>query len=194
MAINIKNYVDISTTFPSANVANRSFGGLAFTYKDCIKPDDETSSLYKDAYCPLMGVDEPLGAAFLTLDEVGLLFGETSEEYNFARSYYSYISPSGRFASRLLFARVVDEDPIDAFRRINKVTNLFGSFTFLTGAANLGSGSSAEDYLVELRDVALENHKLDAKYLFVVNMPASETYTYDSAIEDCKYFKGKVGL
>ena len=125
MAINIKNYVDISTTFPSANVAGRSFGGLVFTGKDT-KPGVELASIktsqgakqVKSDLYDAWEIYNKGGVVFLTLDEVGRMFGkggdideqgkatEPSDEYKFAQNYYGYISPSGRFASRLAFAKV----------------------------------------------------------------------------------------
>lgn len=188
MAINIKNYVDISTTFPSANVAGRSFGGLVFTANDML-PQGEGSDL-KEAYDTFMSG----GVCYLSLDEVKLLFGELkdstindeeevsdplakyTDEYGFAFGYYNYISPSGRFASRLAFSKVMDgESPSKAFKRVNAITNMFGSFVFLSIA---GGGESSSDSALgvgsdkdiqDLKELAQEVALLDTKYLMVVN-------------------------
>jgi hypothetical protein len=182
MAINIKNYVDISTTFPSANVAGRSFGGLVFTAKDAI---EQTSGDMAEAYEAYMGG----GVTFLTLEEVGLLFGTSSDEYKFAEGYYGYISPSGRFASRIAYSKIFDnETPLAAFSRVNKVTNLFGSFTFLSVPRGGDSTSSETDDLESLKAVALFNSTLDAKYLFVVNRAVGDKTT-DAVITECETFK-----
>ena len=193
MAINIKNYVDISTTFPSANVAGRSFGGLVFTASEMFVNDDSSASL-KAAKATYDGG----GVCYLTLDEVGELFGKEksatresiypaslisdedsadeaakyTDEYRFAVGYYGYISPTGRFASRLAFSKMLSgEKPIEAFERVNKITNLFGSFTFLSvaGSSSSSSGGSEDSDIKSLLEVSKLNSELDAKYLFVVN-------------------------
>lgn len=196
MAINIKNYVDITTTLPNADVAGRSFGGLVFTAMDML-PQEEGSEL-KEAYDTF----EAGGVCYLNLDEVGILFGtlkdspkatsigvdkeeddplaKYTDEYGFALGYYDYISPSGRFASRLAFSKVMDkESPLDAFNRVNAITNQFGSFVFLSlagsGDASSDSGSGTESDtgadkdIQALKEMAEEVAKLDTKYLVVVN-------------------------
>lgn len=184
MAINIKNYVDISTTFPSANVTGRSFGGLVFT-ATTIDPE----LMLSDDLAEARNTFEGGGVTYLTFDEVKTLFGVNSDEYKFAEGYYDYISPSGRFASRLAYSKVLEgEDPIVSFKRVNEITNLFGSFTFLSLTGNGGASSSTADMpampgvwprggaeaniapdLKKLLEVAEFNATLDAKYLFVVN-------------------------
>ena len=42
MAINSKNYVDISTTFPKAGATNRAFGGLVFTTGTALPQEDDS--------------------------------------------------------------------------------------------------------------------------------------------------------
>ena len=182
MAINSKNYVDISTTFPMAGSRSRAFGGLVFTYDGLLGvavdsdtglpvPKDEDGVPYpkehgsyvikvnnvsypfvwdaKSGYVATVGnrqyspanssvihawiVFESGADLSLSLEDTLTLFGATSKEYEFANGYYSYISPSGRFPSKLRFAKVSQgEAPIDAFKNVDKSTNAFGSFTFLT--------------------------------------------------------------
>lgn len=187
MAINIKNYVDISTTFPSANVAGRSFGGLVFT-ASVMLPQTEASMV------EARNIFEGGGVCYLTLDEIGVLFGTTSDEYKFATGYYGYISPSGRFASRLAIAKVgAEETALEAFTRVNNLTNLFGSFTFLSLAGGGSPTAAANESDIEmLQSVAAMNSDLDAKYLFVVNRVRGES-TKDEVSEECKAFKSSKG-
>lgn len=218
MAINSKNFVDISTTFPSADVSGRSFGGLVFTASDTVVatrdgkpiPKDEKGNPYTPAgdkyvYAEIEGqtyywewvekdamwevvVDgvtlypdnaqeiaiyesysngEPIG---LNLGQTKLVFGVESDEYKFADGYYTYISPSGRFASKLQFAKLAQgTSPKAAFAAINEKTNMFGSFTFLTPSYDGSSDGSETDWIQELYECALYNSNLDTKYLFVVN-------------------------
>lgn len=198
MAINIKKYVDISTTFPSADVAGRSFGGLVFTATEML-PDKGQLPEYKEAY----ETYNDGGVCFLTLSEVGALFGaglwnsetqkwdvEPSEEYLFATGYYGYVSPSGRFASRMCFSKVLNgERPIDAFKRVNATTNLFGSFTFLSLSGGGESSVIAEDVDISLLvEVAEYNQTLDTKYLFVVNRVRGELPA-SNVTQECRLFK-----
>lgn len=209
MAINIKNYVDISTTFPSANSAVRSFGGLVITASGGIFNSLEAAEEagMGKFYETLKGVNQGMGVCTMTLEQVGLFFGKVktdaegkpitdadgnaipTDEYEFARRYYSYISPSGTIASQLMFALLGDDTPVEAFERINAATNDFGSFTFLATASSMqASGSSAKTWNELLLDVAKKNHELDTKYLFVVNMPQGETYNASNAVTDCNAF------
>lgn len=167
MAIDIKNYVDISTQFPNAGVAGRSFGGMVFTAAAMTDPG-ATDALHA-VYEEFMDARKTV-VVELSLDEVKVLFGESSVEYKFAKGYYGYISPSGRFASSLQFTRVnTGTDPVQAFQNVNALTNQFGSFTFLSLPDSGESSASETVSCAELLDVAKENAKLDAKYLFVVN-------------------------
>lgn len=184
MAISIRNFVDISTTFPTSNVAGRAFGGLAFTTKT---PEAQTGDL-ADVETRFNN-----GEVFqLTIDEIASLFTKTSDEYKFAAEYYDYISPSGRFASKLAFAKVnADEDAVTAFNRVRGETNQFGSFTFLSTK----SGEDSDAELEELVAVASENNKLDARFLFVVNNVWGYTAAGESAkvvanVEKFKSYKG----
>lgn len=186
MAISINNFVDISTTFPTANVAGRSFGGLVFTTTEAVAPVGDTD-LAKTA----AGFNA--GTVYqLDLDEVGKLFyklkaeyrnvdaiknlseaqqhqlGYMTDEYALAYGYYKYISPSGRFASKLAFARVLPgETATEAFDRVRGETNMFGSFTFLS-INETSDSSSEDDGFGALRQVAEDNDKLDSRFLFVV--------------------------
>lgn len=190
MAINIKNYVDITTTFPSANVAGRSFGGLVFTASEMLPQEGEdVAESLKEAKATYDGG----GVCYLTLEEVTLLFGNAKDEYRFAEGYYSYISPSGRFASRLAFSKVMGkESPLEAFTRVNKITNLFGSFTFLSVAGSGSSSDTGDADLNNLIDVARYNDSLDTKYLFVVNRPVGNA-TVETVTNECKAFSKFAG-
>jgi len=171
MAINIKEYVDISTTFPSNNTAERAFGGLAFTATTTPAITDDNAVGYS-AYTKLSAN----GVAYMTLDEVGAIYGVNSPEYRFAIGYYSYLSPSGRFASKLAFSTIQDgETPEQALKRVDETPDFsgFGSFTFLSLG---GDGSSSDSSADESSDIdALLNcanynqTQLACKYLMVVN-------------------------
>ena len=245
MAINSKNYVDISTTFPMAGSRSRAFGGLVFTYDGLLGvavdsdtglpvPKDEDGVPYpkengsyvikvnnvsypfvwdaKSGYVATVGnkqyspanssvihawiVFESGADLALSLEDTLTLFGATSKEYEFANGYYSYISPSGRFPSKLRFAKVSQgEAPIDAFKNVDKSTNAFGSFTFLTpDSGESSTASSTDDFLAELVAVASYNHTLDAKYLFVVNLKMmGGTQDAINAVEACEKFRELTG-
>lgn len=185
MAINIKKYVDISSRFPTADVAGRSFGGLVFTNKAALPQSADMQEAY-DVY-------EGGGVAYLGLDEVGELFGLDSDEYKFATGYYGYLSPSGWFASRLAFAKVAEgETPVAAFTRVNELTNLFGSFTFLSLAGGGDSDASGDADIEALREVAAYNSGLDTKYLFVVNRVRGDMSKSD-VIAEAEKFKAAKG-
>lgn len=185
MAINIKKYVDISSRFPTADVAARSFGGLVFTNKAALPQSADMQEAY-DVY-------EGGGVAYLGLNEVGALFGLDSDEYKFATGYYGYLSPSGRFASRLAFAKVAEgETPVAAFSRVNELTNLFGSFTFLSLAGGGDSDASGDADIEALREVAAYNSGLDTKYLFVVNRVRGDMSKSD-VIAEAEKFKAAKG-
>lgn len=185
MAINIKKYVDISSRFPTADVAGRSFGGLVFTNKAALPQSADMQEAY-DVY-------EGGGVAYLGLNEVGALFGLDSDEYKFATGYYGYLSPSGRFASRLAFAKVAEgETPVAAFTRVNELTNLFGSFTFLSLAGGGDSDASGDADIEALREVAAYNSGLDTKYLFVVNRVRGDMSKAD-VIAEAEKFKAAKG-
>ena len=220
MAINSKNFVDISTTFPSADVSGRSFGGLVFTASSMplvtidgdgipVPRDSEGKEYVPDSsgqrpYATIGGTTyywewdvedkmwkvsisgqiyypdnaevidiyevfmsgNPIG---LSIDQTKLVFGIDSDEYEFANGYYTYISPSGRFASKLQFARLAEGvSPKEAFSAINEKTNMFGSFTFLKPNYDGSSSGREGDWLNDLYECALYNSSLDTKYLFVV--------------------------
>ena len=237
MAIDIKNYVDITTTFADTNPGVRSFGGLVFTAGAVLDsavpldpvtnnpiPYDEDGNAYskdgtgkyvyytkdsttyywtwddtvKNYSCTIDGETyypanydsiaryEKLksgNVVQLTRDEVALMFGKNSEEYKFANGYYSYISPSGRFASRLSFVVLQPGvSLVDAFIETDKQTNLFGSFTVLSvpQSGDSSSDDSTDNEMAELVALAKENARLDTKYLFVVarNEPKSLAITH----------------
>lgn len=214
MAINIKNYVDISTVFPSASTTARSYGGLVFTAAEMVLEEDAPAELReaKETY-------DAGGVCFLSLEEVMDLFGKYksdstrainimptivttdeeadkyTDEYRFALGYYSYMTPTGRTASRLAFSKVMsDKGLLGDFMRVNEITNMFGSFTFLSsGGGSSSTSSSAEDSDIQsLLEVASYNQSLKTKYLFVVNRVRGEA-TASEVVEECKLFKDIVG-
>lgn len=107
----------------------------------------------------------------ISLDAIATVFGLQSKVYKFALGYYSYISPSGRYASQLKLYKVTEESLVQAFLNANNKTNNFGSFTFLAPDSQEGSSddSSADWNMTAYVEVANANARLDTKYLFVVN-------------------------
>lgn len=183
MAINSKNFVDISTTFPKAGATNRAFGGMVFTLSEALPQDAD--SAYKST---VEDYDNGKDIA-LSIDDVIEVFGSGSKEHEFAAGYYSFTSPTGRFPSKLKFKKQdAGKTLIENFKELDKTTNAFGSFTFLAPA----DGSTAtvgDDYLAQLLEVAVYNHSLDTKYLFVVNQKAQSGATdYAAAIANCSKF------
>lgn len=183
MAIDIKKYVDISTTFPSAGAAGRSFGGLVFTAQEMLATAPST---LKEKY-------DDGDVVQLSLVYVKDCFGLESDEYKFAEGYYSFISPSGRFASKLTFAkyRSTYESPKDAFEKINAKTNLFGSFTFLSVAGGGESSDDGKPTESQLLEVAEAVDKLDTMYLFVVNRVKGDGEETDAVVADCNAYNEK---
>jgi len=239
MAINSKNFVDISTTFPKAGATNRAFGGMVFTPNGLSgisvdanglpTPKDENGEPYpKEAetyvikvgnesypfvwdeekgyvatdgdsnYYPANAFEISIWIAYekgnpigLSLDDALTYFGMNSKEYEFAAGYYSFTSPTGRFPSKLKFKKQdANKTLLENFTDLDKATNQFGAFTFL--APDDSSSSTAnvdDDYLAQLLKVAVYNHSLDTKYLFVVNQKAQSGATdYLSAITNCGKF------
>jgi hypothetical protein len=181
MAINSKNYVDISTTFPKAGATNRAFGGLVFTTGTALMQEDDSD------YSGTVADYNAGKDISLSLDDVKAVFGKTSKEYEFAAGYYSYTSPSGRFPCMLKFKALNTElTLLDNFIELDKSTNAFGSFTFLRSESGSDSTASEDSYLKELLQVAEYNDYLDTKYLFVVNQKAKGyAGDYKSAIDNC---------
>ncbi len=184
MAINSKNYVDISTRYPSVSTSARAFGGLVFTTAEMNAVEGYAS--IKAAYDNGKFVE-------LTLADMLEVFGESSDEYKFAAGYYSYISPSGHFSSLLKVAKTIDS-PLVSITRIDKQTNRFGSFTFIQ--PHDSSGSDADEmsatYLEQLKAVAQYNTSLDTKYLFVVNEVKVEQEAEaeaDEVVANCAEFR-----
>lgn len=185
MAINSKNFVDISTTFPKAGATNRAFGGMVFTLSNAL-PQGEDSAYKSIVENYNNGQD-----IALSLDDVIEVFGINSKEYEFAAGYYSYTSPAGRFPSKLKFKKQdANKTLLENFTDLDRATNQFGAFTYL--APDDSSSSTAEvddDYITQLHDVAEYNHSLDTKYLFVVNQRAkSSASDYSTAITNCARF------
>lgn len=189
MAINSKNFVDISTTFPKAGATARAFGGMVFTLSDAL-PQDE-----KSAYLSIVAEYDGGKDIALSLDDVIEVFGSESKEYEFAAGYYSYTSPTGRFPSKLKFKKLDASKPlVDNFKELDIATNAFGSFTFLAPDDSSTAGYD-ESYIKQLQDVAVYNQSLDTKYLFVVNQKArSGANDYSTAIANCKLFEKVTGV
>lgn len=199
MAISSKNYVDVSTTFPSSGATNRAFGGLIFV-SDAIDvdtlPDDSSASTSDiNDKASAFNAGEVID---LTKDEAKLLFGAGSVVDNFADGYYSYISPSGRFPSMLKCAKYTwnadysGVDFVDAFEKVCAQTNNFGSFTFippsnvishswteektfndLTDTEAMASADAWNVFYSQLVKVAKSNSTLDTKFLHVFNYLAN---------------------
>lgn len=181
MAINLNNFVDISSVSPEQMAVGRAFGGLVFTASDAI---DQAAGAESPTGGDLAKLAEDYNAGkpvTLTLDEVGALFGrpivdyqdgedDTYPEYVHARGYYSYISPKGNVASSLQFAKILPgQSPVQAFTAIDAMTNNFGSFTFLKFTPVAESDASSNADIDNLLAVARYNQGLQSKYLFVVN-------------------------
>ena len=198
MAIDIKKYVDISTTFPSAEVAGRSFGGLVFTAKEMKETAPERILAKYNAgdvvQLSLAEVEVCFGGKVEESVDEEIVVTYLSDEYRFAEGYYSYISPSGRFASKLAFAKYLTtyKDPTDAFEQINAKTNLFGSFTFLSVPGGGGSSDdSQQPSQSSLEDVAKAVDELDTKYLFVVNRVKFDAEDAEAVCDDSDKFRVK---
>lgn len=194
MAINMNKYVDISTIFPSTNVAERAFGGLVITETEMKNPGEDSE--YKEAYDNY----NRYNVVYLTMDAVGKLFRAPSQntdgittpgdaEWYLANGYYGYMSPSGRFASRIAFMKLgpSQEDPekkesySEALIRADGQPGItgFGSVTFLCASGGGTSGSSSDEgndsgglpCKDAFKQLALTNEgeKLRCKYLIVIN-------------------------
>ena len=191
MAINSKNFVDITTTFPTAGATPRALGGMVFTQSIPLEQDKD--SLYFDEVSDYNGGKD----ITLSLDGVKEVFGETSKEYEFASGYYSYISPSGRTPSALKFKKIdTGLSLLENFEELDKSTNQFGSFTFLPPAdsSTESNASVTSSFIEELRYVAEANDKLDTKYLFVVNQPARDGVSYTTAMANSEMFSEFAGV
>lgn len=192
MAINLKKYVDISTIFPGNNSGERGFGGLIFTKNDYVAP--LTNSDAFNAY-------STTGFAYMSLNDVKEIFGEGSEEYKAADKYYDYVSPSGRFASKLAFMKYGNENAptaLDALTKADQMPNIsgFGSVLFIDkdAVSDFGSSTASDsdpipDELQELVSVATYNSEtLANKYLIVVARTFDATkkanYTAERALFD----------
>ena len=185
MAINSKNFVDISTTFPKAGATNRAFGGMVFTLSEALPQDADS------AYLSIVADYDGGKDIALSQDDVISVFGINSKEYEFATGYYSFTSPTGRFPCKLKFKKQDSgKSLLDNFKELDKATNAFGSFTFLAPAdSSTSTATASDDYLSQLLEVAVYNHSLDTKYLFVVNQKArGDANDYMTAIANCDKF------
>lgn len=212
MAINLRNYVDITTVFPDADVAARAFGGLVLTAKDMIPPPSDASDQSKHLRELYAAYNEGK-VVYLSLNECSILFNKgvynsatdtwttpADEEYAFATGYYGYMSPSGRFASRLAFCKILKkaddtyETPLDAFKRADMQPNIagFGSVTCLSASQEGGSSDSSDGDagLQLLKDLADYNQGDDmrCKYLIVVNNARGEQ-SAETVANNAKEFK-----
>lgn len=217
MAISSKNYVDISTTFPITGASSRAFGGLIFVSDEIVVSNlpeapsgsasasgsSETSYTAEEQYAihlNKLADDFNDGLVIdITKEEVKILFGVDSAVDKFANGYYSYISPSGRFASTLKCAKYTwtpkpwaSVDLERDFSNVCAQTNNFGSFTFIPpqgvvttsksqekitkkdyfDLADTSSLTSADEWNVfysQLVKIAKVNEALDTKFLFVCN-------------------------
>jgi hypothetical protein len=197
MAINLKKYVDISTIFPGNNSGERGFGGLIFTRNEPVAP--LTNSDAYNAY-------HTTGFAYMSLNDVKEIFGETSVEYKAAEKYYDYVSPSGRFASKLAFMKYGDSKAptaVDALTKADQMPNIsgFGSVLFIDQdtVSDLGSSTASAsdpipDELKELVSVATFNSEtLANKYLIVVARTFDATQKSNYTAERA-YFKDIPGV
>ena len=187
MAINLKKYVDISTIFPGNNSGERGFGGLIFTKSEPIAP--LSSSVAYNTY-------QATGFAYMSLTDVQEIFGKTSVEYKAAEKYYDYVSPSGRFASKLAFMKYGDSKAptaVDALTKADQMPNIsgFGSVLFIDqdtvsdfGVSTASGAESIPDELQELVSVATYNNDILAnKYLIVIARTFDATEVANYSIE-----------
>ena len=187
MAININNYVDLTTVWPSADAAQRAFGGLVVTASTGLDPelaDDATAKALRKKYR-----DGEL--VYLTLDDVRTVFGEYENEqsdpkihtpeYEMALHYYGYLSPSGRFASRMAFIKL-DTNALTTLMKADAQPEIpgFGSVNFLdvipraeVDESSDSDGGLTPKQIAALQEVAQlnEGDKYRCKYLIVVNSP-----------------------
>lgn len=184
MAINMNKYVDISTIWPSADVAERAFGGLVITAGEMTWPIPSGTLSSEEKRLKKLKEDYNAGlVVYLQLTDVYTLFGKKldsnkalvgPEESSFAFGYYGYMSPSGRFASRLAFKKLLaNQSPADALKAASEQPNIpgFGSVTVLS----IADGGSSDDTppsasaLVELATLNA-GAEIRGKYLVVVNL------------------------
>lgn len=179
MAINLKKYVDITSSFPSPDSTNRAFGGLLITEATATVSTTATEDLIKKKDI-IEGTDstEP-GCAIISVEEAKLLYGKDSDEYLFVSRYYDYISPTRRSPSALKIAKKkADETPLDALKRVIGITSGFGSFTFMPPKDTASSGDNAitMDTLLKVASYnAAKEDGFNKSYLMVVNDTARTT-------------------
>ena len=204
MAIPITKFVDIATTFPASNPAQRSFGGLLFTKTEMVNvTGDADLAAIKTQY-------DAGEIVYLSLGQIEKLFdpnggtlnptpdpsdsdssddpeqyGYQSDEYRFAAKYYSYLSPFGRTPSRLGLVKWTGT-PISAFQSVIDKTNNFGSFTFLD------KNGQTPTAIASLVEVAAFNESLNGKFWFIVN-DVRGTQSYADVIAKATQFKDIAG-
>lgn len=159
MAIDMKRYIDIKSGVVSSTLAERDLQGLVFTTEDMVV--GATGKSDYDAGTPQK----------LSLADITDRFAAESNIVRFATKYFSYVGPGSSAPSRLTVAKMLSplvdttptlETPLQAFTRVDNLTNDFGSFTFIDP-----SGTNADPFsAASLAAVAEANAGLDFKYLF----------------------------
>ena len=200
MAIPITKFVDIATTFPSSNPAQRGFGGLLFTKTEMVNVSGDADlaaiktkydageivylsiSQIEKLFDPNGGTLNPdPGSSDTDSSDDAEQYGYESDEYRFAVKYYSYLSPFGRTPSRLGLVKWTGT-PISAFQGVIDKTNNFGSFTFLDK-----NGQTATP-IADLVSVAAYNASLNGKFWFIVN-DVRGNQSYSDVITKATQFK-----
>ena len=167
MAIDMKRYIDIKSGVVSSTLAERDLQGLVFTTEDMVA--GATGKSDYDAGTPLK----------LSLADITDRFAAESDIIKFATKYFSYVGPGSSAPSRLTVAKMLSplvettptlETPLQAFTRVDNLTNDFGSFTFIDP-----SGTNADPFsAASLAAVAEANAGLDFKYLFCQGFTADD--------------------
>ena len=154
MAIAMTKYVDITSgNHPAGIVGRRNLCGRVFT----------TSRRMLASPSVIDGI-----VSLNDYDEVSAVFGSDSEEAEFARHYFSFISKSVTKAASLSFAYWGDTDeghalnrttPLEALSAVNEVDENFGSFCFI-------------DHLTseQIGGVARANAAYNNKYLYSISV------------------------
>ena len=168
MAIDMKKYINIKSGVVSSTLAERDLQGLVFTTEDMVA--GATGKSDYDAGTPLK----------LSLADITNRFAAESDIIKFATEYFSYVGPGSSKPSRLTVAKMLSslvattptlETPLQAFTRVDNLTNDFGSFAFIDP-----SGSNANPFsAASLADVAEANAGLDFKYLFCQGFTADDS-------------------
>lgn len=125
MAISQKKYIDINSSIIQAAIGERDLSGLVISVGS---PNTGADATLKTAYNngDIISFDASSYKAF---------FPASSQEYKFAQTYFSFVSPSGRSPRRLNFMKFgitdLTETPDTAVEHALAQSSNFGSFTFL---------------------------------------------------------------